>query len=160
MLMTVLMSVAGGLLLVLGLFGCVVPVLPGPLLAYSSLWVLVAFGSSPGAERLAIGGAVVLVVMVVDYVLPSMMASKFKCSRWGVFGCLVGTFVGLFFLPIGLVAGPFLGTVVGELIAGKRIGESLKGGVGSLLGFVLCLVAKLFAVALFAWWFFAVVGWG
>ncbi|MBR2837848.1 MAG: DUF456 domain-containing protein [Kiritimatiellae bacterium] len=157
--MTVLMSVAGGLLLALGLVGCVVPVLPGPLVAYSSLWVLVAFGASPGTERLAVGGVVVLAVMAVDYVLPSVMAGKFKCSKSGVFGCVVGTFAGLFFLPVGLVAGPFLGTVAGELIAGKRLGESLKGGLGALIGFVLCLFAKLAAVALFAWWFFAAVGW-
>lgn len=158
--MYALMCAVGVLALALGLVGCVVPVVPGPLLAYSSLWVLVAFGASPGVWRLAAGGGVVLAVMVVDYVLPSVMASRFKCSGWGVFGCLVGTFAGLFFLPAGLVAGPFLGTVAGELIAGKRIGESLKGGVGSLLGFVMCLVARLFAVALFAVWFFRAVGWG
>ena len=149
-----LTAVVGGLLVLLGLVGCVVSVLPGPLLAYSSLWVLVAFGSSPGAERLAAGGAIVAAAMVVDYVLPSVVARRFKCSGWGVFGCFAGTVAGLFFLPLGLVLGPFLGTVAGELVAGRGVGASLKGGFGSLLGFAMCLMVKLGAVGLFAAWFF------
>ena len=138
----------------LGLIGCIVPILPGPMLAYASLWVLVAFGASPGTERLAVGGAIVVVVMVIDYVLPSIVAKKFRCSGWGVFGCFVGTMAGLFFLPLGMILGPFIGTVAGELTAGRKIGESLKGGVGALIGFVVCLMVKLGAVGLFAAWFF------
>ena len=80
----------------------------------------------------------------------AFFAKKFKCSGWGVFGCAVGTIVGLFFLPIGLIAGPFLGTVAGELIAGRRIGHALKGGVGTLVGYVATLAMKLVAVAYFA----------
>ena len=144
----------GGLLIALGFVGCIVPVVPGPVLAYSSLWVLVAFGASPGTERLAVGGAVVVAAVVVDYVLPALVARKFKCSRWGVVGCFAGTMAGLFFLPLGLLLGPFLGTVAGELVAGREVGASLRGGVGALLGFVLCLLVKLGAVGLFAVWFF------
>ena len=150
----ILVATLGGLLILLGFVGCIVPALPGPLLAYASLWVLVAFGASPGVGRLAAGGAIVVAAMVIDYVLPSLVAKRFKCSGLGVFGCFAGTVVGLFFMPLGLVLGPFLGTVAGELIAGREMGASLKGGVGALIGFVMCLMVKLGSVGLLAVWFF------
>ena len=89
-------------------------------------------------------------VTALDYLLPSVFARKFKCSGSGVFGCVVGTVVGLFFMPVGLVAGPFLGTMAGELIAGRRLSQALKGGVGALLGYVATLALKLAAVSYFA----------
>ena len=70
-------------------------------------------------------------------------------------GCFLGSLVGLFFLPLGVILGPFLGTVIGELIAGKNVPASLRGGLGALLGFVLCVGLKLVSVGLFAWWYFA-----
>ena len=135
--------------------GCFVPVLPGPLIAYAALWMPFAFGCPASFERLAVGAVVVVAVVVVDYILPAVCAKKFSCSRWGVFGCIVGSIVGLFFLPFGIIVGPFLGTVAGELIAGKAFAASLRGGVGALLGFVVCLALKLVAVGLFAWWYFS-----
>ena len=140
----------GALLLVCGFIGSAVPVLPGPILGYAALWTLVPTVKAPSTSILAFGAAIVIVVSIVDYVLPTFFAKKFKCSGWGVFGCAVGTIVGLFFLPIGLIAGPFLGTVAGELIAGRRIGHALKGGVGTLVGYVATLAMKLVAVAYFA----------
>jgi len=145
---------AGAIAMLVAAVGCFVPVLPGPLIAYAALWIPFAFGRPAPVERLAVGAAVVVAVVVVDYILPAVCAKKFSCSRWGVFGCLVGSIVGLFFLPLGIVVGPFVGTVVGELIAGKALAASLKGGVGALLGFVVCLALKLAAVGLFAWWYF------
>lgn len=151
----VLMVLVGAVAALLGFIGCFVPVLPGPLIAYAGLWALVAFGYPPSTTQLAVATGVVVAVTVVDYVLPSLCAKKFKCSGWGVFGCFAGSVVGLFFMPLGIVLGPFLGTVAGELIAGKELSASVRGGFGALLGFVLCLGLKLAAVGLFAWWYFA-----
>jgi len=149
------LALIGGVTTVLGLVGCFVPVLPGPAIAYATLWILFAFGCSPSPVTLGIGAVVLVAVTLVDYVLPSVCAKKFNCSRWGVFGCFAGSIAGLFFMPLGLILGPFLGTVAGELIAGKAVAASLRGGLGALLGFVLCLGLKLAAVGLFAWWYFA-----
>ena len=145
----------GSVLLCLGFFGSLVPVIPGPLLAFGSLGVLAAFGHSPAWEQWCLAVLLLVGVTVLDYLLPSLCAKKFKSSGWGVFGCFVGTLVGLFFLPFGLVLGPFLGCVGGELVAGKKLVDSLRGGVGALLGYVLCLALKLVAVGLYAAWFLA-----
>lgn len=149
----VLIWLCGGVLLLLGLIGCFVPILPGPLLGYASLWVMWLYGVSPGERRLWIGGGIVVVAVVVDYLLPSYFAQKFKCSRMGVFGCFVGTIVGLFFFPWGILVGPVLGTMLGELLVGKSLGAATRGGVGAFCGFVSCLLLKLAAVGLFGWWF-------
>ena len=150
-----LMMVVGGAAMLLGFIGCLLPVLPGPAIAYASLFVLFAFGCPLTTTQLALGGGVLVAVTLVDYILPSVCAKKFKCSGWGVFGCFVGSIVGLFFLPLGIILGPFIGTIAGELIAGKDLAASFRGGFGALLGFVLCLGLKLVAVGLYAWWYFA-----
>ena len=93
------------------------------------------------------------VVIVLDYVVPALGAKKFDCSKWGVFGCMVGTIVGIFFAPFGIILGPFLGAVAGELVAGKALSAAMRGGIGALLGFLAGVVLKFAACALFAWWF-------
>lgn len=150
-----LMLAIGAVAMLLGFLGCFLPVLPGPVISYAALFVLYAFGCPLTTTQLVVGGVVLVIVTLVDYILPSICAQRFHCSRWGVFGCFVGSIVGLFFMPLGIILGPFLGTVAGELIAGKNMSSSVRGGFGALLGFVLCLGLKLAAVGLYAWWYFA-----
>lgn len=137
------LMVAGILCMLVGFIGCVVPVLPGPVLAYCGL-LLQLFSSHPPSWTLLLTcGAVVLAAIVLDYIVPALGAKKFHCSTWGVVGCTLGTIVGIFFVPWGIVMGPFLGAVVGELIGGKQLHESLKGGFGAFLGFGAGLLIKL-----------------
>lgn len=142
---------------VVGFAGCFVPALPGPAISYAALWFLYAMGYPPSTSRLVVGAVVTIAVSVVDNILPSLFARKCKCSRWGVFGCFAGGIIGLFFMPFGILLGPFIGTVAGELVSGKKAAESLRGGLVSLIGFVFCLWLKLVAVGLFAWWYFECV---
>ena len=85
--------------------------------------------------------------------MPAFGAKKFNCSKWGVFGCIVGTLIGIFFAPWGILVGPFTGAVVGELIAGKKFSSSLKGGFGALLGFIFGVALKLVYCACCVGWF-------
>lgn len=135
----------GWALLVLGLIGCFIPMLPGPLLAYFSL-VLLYFAkgtASSSGFTLSLTAVLTVLVIVLDYVVPALGAKRFHCSRMGTVGCLVGTIVGLFFLPIGVVVGPFLGALMGELVAGKNFTASLVGAIGALLGYVTGIVIKV-----------------
>jgi uncharacterized protein YqgC (DUF456 family) len=99
--------------------------------------------TAPSMRTLVVALAFVVVVIVLDYVVPALGARKFNCGKMGVFGCVVGTIVGLFFMPIGLLVGPFLGAMVGELIAGKEVRQSLKGAVGAFLGYAAGILLKL-----------------
>ena len=137
----------GWTLLVIGFVGCFVPVLPGPTIAYCALLSVLAIGdhAAPSVTVLVGAGLLTAMVTVLDYVVPAWGAAKFNCSRWGTFGCFVGTIVGLFFVPIGILVGPFLGAFLGELIAMKPIGAALKGGLGAFLGFLSGVFLKILA---------------
>ena len=137
--------VLGAILLVLAFIGCVVPVVPGPVLAFAGLLCArgIAPHDTPSTRTLAVALAFVVVVIVLDYVVPAMGARKFNCGKLGVFGCVVGTIVGLFFMPIGLLVGPFLGAMIGELIAGKEVRQSLKGAFGAFIGYAAGILLKL-----------------
>lgn len=99
---------------------------------------------------LVAAGSAMIIAIFLDYVVPAYGAKKFSCSRWGVFGCAAGTLVGLFFLPFGILLGPFLGACIGELIAGRTIKMALKGGLGAFLGFLTGVFLKLCIVGVFA----------
>ena len=145
--------VLGVALLLAGLAGCFLPVLPGPPVAFLGLFLLrftsfVGFARAAAFDRwLWIAGVATLVVTVLDAIVPAWGARTFGASRHGIVGAAFGLLVGLFFMPVGLILGPFLGAVAGELLSGKTRGASLRAGLGSLLGF-LSGVAMKFAVTL------------
>lgn len=148
----------GAIFLLVGFVGCVIPVLPGVACAYVALWTLYPTPYALPVEKLLVGGIVAVVTIVLDYVVPALGAKKFNCSKWGVFGCMVGTLVGIFFAPLGIILGPFLGAVAGELVAGKALSAAMRGGIGALLGFLAGVVIKFVACALFAYWFVVACG--
>ena len=143
--MVLTMTIIGALCLALGFIGCVVPVLPGPIIGYCGLLALLPTERCPSPVVLVSMGVLVAIVTVADYVVPAIGARKFDCSRWGTVGCFIGTIAGLFFLPFGLLLGPFLGAFLGELIAGKPADAAARGGVGALLGFLSGVLLKLLA---------------
>ena len=143
--MAIALSILAGLLLLIGFIGCVVPVLPGPIIGYCGLLALIPTEKCPSTLVLVTMGLVVAAVTVADYVVPAIGAKKFDCSRWGTFGCFAGTIVGIFFVPVGILLGPFLGAFLGELIAMKPVGAALKGGLGAFLGFLTGVFLKILA---------------
>ncbi len=156
--MDLFLIITGALCLLLGLAGCILPVLPGPPLSYAGL-VLLHFTDKVSftPAQLIVWLVVVIVVQVLDYFVP-MWGSKYSGgSTWGSRGCLVGTIIGLFFMPWGLLAGPFLGAVIGELLGGSETMRALKSGVGSLLGFLFGTVVKCLVCGYFCWKFVSAV---
>jgi uncharacterized protein YqgC (DUF456 family) len=70
-------------------------------------------------------------------------AKKFNCSPYGTWGCALGTFIGAFFFPVGIIVGPFLGAFLGELTARRDISAAFRGGIGAFLGFLAGTLLKL-----------------
>ena len=123
--------------MLVGLAGCILPMLPGPPLAWLGMLLLhftdrVDFS----VTELVVSALVVIATLVLDYFTPMIGAKKFGGGKYGNRGCVIGTIVGMFFLPLGLILGPFLGAVIGELIAGKPFRAALKAGFGSFVGFL------------------------
>ncbi len=152
--MDILLIILGVLCLVLGLAGCILPMLPGVPLAYAAL-VLLHFTSGVDftSAQLFIWLVVVCIIQLLDYFVP-MWGSKYTGgSKWGTRGCLVGTIVGLFFMPWGIILGPFLGAFFGELMGGQDSTQALKSGFGSLLGFLFGTILKCIVCGYFCWVF-------
>ena len=158
--MNLLLYVIAGVLIVAGMAGAIVPVLPGIPLIFGGLWLVA------GVDRyqyigfwwlLGIGG-IGAAGMTLDLLAGSLGAKRVGASRRAVWGALAGTVIGLFFGVLGLLLGPFIGAVVGELAAGNSALRSTRVGMGAWLGLIFGTITKLASslmmVALFGagWW--------
>ncbi|MFZ2286163.1 MAG: DUF456 domain-containing protein [Bacteroidales bacterium] len=141
-------------LMIAGIAGCLLPVLPGPPLSYLGLVVLQFTRFADISRNLFIILAIVaIVVTVIDYVVPIWGTRRFGGSKYGMRGATVGLIIGLFLGPFGIIIGPFIGAVVGELIFKDEIKYALKAGFGSLLGFLTGVGLKLAASLLITFYF-------
>jgi uncharacterized protein YqgC (DUF456 family) len=135
--------IIASIFLILGLIGCFISILPGPILSYLALFCLIPTDNCLSVSALVFFGVLTIVVTVADFIIPSLGAKKFNCSSYGVWGCTLGTFVGAFFFPIGIILGPFLGAFLGELISRRDVSAALRGGIGAFLGFLAGTLLKL-----------------
>ena len=140
----------GTILTIAGLVGCILPLIPGPPLSYAALLIAHFTLDEPFTTRfLMVWLILVILVTLLDHYVPIWGTQRFGGSKSGVWGSTVGLIVGLFFFPpFGIIAGPFIGAVVGELLIGKDMQIALRSGLGSFLGFITGTIMKL-AVSLF-----------
>lgn len=129
------------LLILVGLVGLVIPLLPSSPLVFLGVLIYAIFTKFTEISPLAITilGILTLVVFVSNYFMGIYTAKKFGATKFGIYGGIIGILVGLLFSPFGLVSiiiCPVLGTIVGEVIAGKKIIQSGKVGLGNLIGFL------------------------
>ncbi len=133
------------LLVLIGFAGIILPALPGVPLVFVGLLVA---AWTEGFERvgwitLVVLGVLTVISIIIDVVSTVIGAQKVGASRLALIGSAVGTVVGLFFMPIGLFVGPFLGALGGEYLHGRELGQATKVGFGTWLGIVLGVAFKL-----------------
>lgn len=147
--MDIFLLIVAGVLMVIGIIGCIVPGLPGTPIAYAGLWIAQATDRVDFSwQILLIWGIVTIVVSVLDYVVPAWGTKQFGGTKWGVWGSTIGVFVGLFFGAAGVIIGPLAGAVLGELLGGKKVEEALRAGWGSFIGIFFGTVLKLICCGL------------
>lgn len=146
------------ILLVVGILGTFLPVLPGLLLSMCGL-LIYKFGTSSelGMVWIWLFGALTIASVVLDYIIPAKTTKKYGGTRYGSIGSIVGTLVGFFFIPIpfGFLIGMFGGVFLGELLHDstdrKKAFNSMKGAfIGFLYGtgFNLMVGLAMFLVVL------------
>lgn len=135
------------LLIITGLLGCVLPVLPGPPFSFLGLLLLHFTKFADFTVTLLIVTAVLaIIVTVLDYVVPIWGTKKFGGSKAGQWGATIGMIIGMLFLgPLGLIFGPLVGAIIGELIKGTESRQALRAGFGAFIGFLLGVGLKLAA---------------
>ena len=147
--MDIFLLVIAFLLMLIGIIGCIVPGLPGTPISYIGLWIAQATDKVDFSwQFMLIWGIVVIVITLLDYVVPAWGTKRYGGSKWGVWGSTIGVFVGLFFGAAGVILGPLVGAILGELVSGKQLNDALKAGWGSFIGLLFSTVLKLIACGL------------
>ena len=146
--------IVGGLLMILGILGNVLPFLPGTPICYLGLLVQQFRTIKPFSTTfMVLWAIVVLVVIILDYLTPIYGTKKFGGSKYGIWGCTLGFLAAFWMGPIGIIIGPFIGAFIGELIAGQESKLALRAAVGSFAGFLFGTMIKLIVSAVMAWYF-------
>lgn len=153
--------ILASIVMLVGIVGTLLPALPGlPLIWLTAL----LYGWYEGFTAITWGYlgwtlAVVIGAQVAEHYARAWGAKRFGASRWGSWGAVLGSIVGLFFVPIGLVLGPFLGAALAEMMVGRPWSEAARAGWGGVLGVLGgVLINFLLAVGLFISFLWTAIG--
>ncbi|MBT3356465.1 DUF456 domain-containing protein [bacterium] len=144
-------------LVLIGIIGSLVPAVPGPTLSFGALLILYfvkGFEIFPTFSLVVFGFATVILV-AMDYFAPIVGARMFGATKSGIAGALVGGLLGLlFFPPLGIFIGPFIGAVTAEILGGKEVKDALRAGTGTFLGSMSMLIFQFIFTVFVAIYFF------
>lgn len=132
-------------LIVAGLAGTVLPVLPGTVLVWGGI-VLGAWIDDfqrVGTTTLVVVTVLAALAWVLDYVAGLLGARKAGASRQALLGAAIGTVVGLFMGVVGVLFMPLVGAALGEYLAQKDQHRAVRVGVATWLGIMVGLLAKV-----------------
>ncbi len=150
-----LIIILGALLILAGIAGSFLPVLPGPPLSYLGLLTLQFTGDPPfTAAFLLTWALIVIAVVAIENFIPAIGTKKFGGSRLGILGCFAGLVVGIiFFPPAGIILGPLAGAFTGELIAGQKYDKAFRAALGSFVGFLAGTLLKFIVCVMMGYYF-------
>ena len=143
--MTILLWILGVAMVAIGLAGIVLPALPGHMLILGGL-VVAAWADGfrhVSGWTLGVIGVIALASYGIDFVSAAVSTKKLGASRRAMAGAAIGTLGGLFFGLPGLIAGPFVGAVIGELTATKDLRQAGRAGVAATIGLAVATAVKV-----------------
>ena len=145
------------LLVIVGIIGAFLPVIPGIPLVFAGLLLgawLDGFTRVTTTAMVVIG-LLTLISFLVDFVASIFTVKSVRASRQAVIGTVLGGLIGIIGGVPGMIVGTVVGAVAGEIVARQSLGQATKVGVAAGLGFILAVVLKLaialVMIAIFAW---------
>jgi uncharacterized protein YqgC (DUF456 family) len=129
--------------------GVFLPILPGVMLAWFALLIysFMTDFAVMGMATIAWLFVLALLTVIIDFLAPVIGAQRFNASAYGIAGAAIGLLAGLIVLgPPGIIAGPFLGALIGEMLSGKHHGQAFKSAFGAVLGFLAGTLIKLIVI--------------
>ncbi|MGM0921154.1 MAG: DUF456 domain-containing protein [Bacillota bacterium] len=134
------------LMFIIAFAGLIYPIIPSVIFIVGGFLLYGAFFGFQeyGYQFWLIEGVFVAVLFAADYVSNLMGIKRVGGSKAAIWGSTIGLLIGPFLIPIaGIIIGPFLGAVIAELLVHKKdMKESVKIGLGSLIGFISGVFAK------------------
>ena len=132
-------------LIIGGLIGSVIPALPGLPMIFSGIWLTAAVDGYRhlGLWWLLIIGGLGTAGVVIEFIASTLGAKRVGASRLALWGASLGTLAGMFLGIPGLLLGPFIGALLGELASGTSVLRSAHVGVGTWIGLLFGTLMKL-----------------
>ena len=144
-------------LLFIGLVGCFLPIIPGPLIILIAVlfhWFVLRQESGVEWWTFVVLVALIAASQIYDIVSGAAGSRWFGGTRWGAIGAIVGAVAGLFFLPLGLILGPLIGACVFELLfAEQDARKAAVSGFGSAVGALSAVLVKVLVGLVMIGWF-------
>src|ERR1700742_248134 len=140
-----LLFVLSAILILAGLAGTVVPILPGVPLVFAGMWLAAATDhyQHVGTVTLIVLGALTVFALLIDFIASIAGAKRVGASGRAIWGASIGMIVGIFFGFPGLLLGPFIGALVGELSSGSTMHQATRVGIGTWIGLLFGTLAKI-----------------
>lgn len=148
----------GFIFLVAGILGSIVPIVPGPPLAYLSLLFMegARTGDQFSTTFLVTMAGVSILAALIDNILPLVGAKIYGASKSGIWGAVIGLLLGAwFFPPLGMILGVLVGAIVGEIGAGKSFRRAWKAGLATFIGNLAAVMIKLGFCFVISYYFIA-----
>jgi uncharacterized protein len=145
MLFNIVFYTLGAVLIVGGLVGAILPSLPGIPMVFGGIWLVAAVDNYRhlGLWWLLLIGVLGALGVIVDFVAGTLGAKRVGASKRALWGASLGTLVGMFFGIPGILIGPFIGALLGELSSGTSVLRSAHVGIGTWIGLLLGALVKL-----------------
>ncbi|GAB4160448.1 MAG: DUF456 domain-containing protein [Winogradskyella sp.] len=155
--MEIFLVILGILLMVLGILGSFLPVIPGPLTSWVGLLALhFTEGVQLSTTFLVVTLVIAVFIYVLDYIIPAIGTKRFGGSKEGMIGTTLGLVVGIITpIPLGIVIGPFVGALIGEMVHRNDINKAMKAAFGSFLGFIASTFLKFIVAIIYLGLFIA-----
>ena len=148
--------VIASILMLLGLAGSILPVLPGPPLSFIGLFLLALlrhFSPPLTPTFITLLALVTILVIAMDYIIPLLGAKRYGASKWGVWGSVLGMAIGIFWSPFAMLVGAFVGAVVVEWLVHKKKREALRAGWGVVMGTLFATILRLGVSGMMTYYF-------
>jgi uncharacterized protein YqgC (DUF456 family) len=142
---SILLWSLAAILVLAGFVGVIAPVLPGAPLVFAGL-VVAAWAENfqyVGMWTLIIIAVLLGLTYVVDAIASALGVKRVGASKQAMWGAVIGTTIGVFFGLTGILLCPFVGAVVGELLARRDVMQAGKAGVAAWIGFIIGTLGKL-----------------
>jgi uncharacterized protein YqgC (DUF456 family) len=137
--------VLAGVLVCVGVAGAVLPALPGVPLVFAGLLLAAWAGDFQQVTwlPLAVLGLLTVISFVIDFAATALGAKRVGATRLAIVGAALGTLGGLFLGLPGLILGPFVGAIVGELLSHGQMQQATRAGLATWMGLIFGTLAKL-----------------